>query len=145
MLANCRSKFLLDRLGRCLKMFVSTESISCHEFGLAIFIREKHLKLSWIPHHICLFEWSTERPFIASRIGEKGPLTSSWLDAHQPIEQRQPGRRRRWVCVHACLRDVFAIYNNIIWPRLIMIIIKNIILYFIQIRHTDDSPQRVLG
>ena len=41
MLANCMSQFLLDRLGRYLKLFVSTESISCHEFasqfGLAFF------------------------------------------------------------------------------------------------------------
>ena len=43
-------------------------------------------------------------------------------------------------CVHACMRDVFAIYDNDILPRLIMIIIKIIILYFIQIRHTDDFP-----
>ena len=42
------------------------------------------------------------------------------------------------VHVHACVRDVFAIYDNDILPRLIMIIIKIIILYFIQIRHTDD-------
>ena len=35
-------------------------------------------------------------------------------------------------CVHACVRDVFAIYDNDILPRLIMIIIKIIILYFIQ-------------
>ena len=46
------------------------------------------------------------------------------------------------VCVlvraRACVRDVFAIYDNNIWPRLIMIIIKIIILYFIQI--TDDFP-----
>ena len=41
-------------------------------------------------------------------------------------------------CVHACARDVFAIYDNDILPRLIMIIIKIIILYFIQIRHPDD-------
>ena len=41
--------------------------------------------------------------------------------------------------VHACVRDVFAIYDNIL-SRLIMIIIKIIILYFIQIRHTDDFP-----
>ena len=34
--------------------------------------------------------------------------------------------------------DVFALYDNDIIPRLIMIIIKIIILYFIQIRHTDD-------
>ena len=48
-LANCRSQFLLDRLGRCLKLFVSTESISSHDFacqfGIAIFfICEKHPK-----------------------------------------------------------------------------------------------------
>ena len=42
--------------------------------------------------------------------------------------------------VHACVRDVFAICDNKIWPRLIMIIIKIIILYFIQIRHTDEFP-----
>ena len=42
--------------------------------------------------------------------------------------------------VRACMRarDVSAIYDNDILPRLIMIIIKIIILYFIQIRHTDD-------
>ncbi len=32
-LANCSSQFLLDRLGRCLKLFVSTESTCCHEFA----------------------------------------------------------------------------------------------------------------
>ena len=42
------------------------------------------------------------------------------------------------VSVHACVRDVFAIYDDNILSRLIMIIIKMIILYFIQIRHTDD-------
>ena len=41
-------------------------------------------------------------------------------------------------CVNACVRDVFAIYDNDILPRLIMIIIKIIILYVIQIRHTDE-------
>ena len=46
-------------------------------------------------------------------------------------------------CVSACVRDVFAIlriYDNNISPGLLMIIIKIIILYFIQIRHTDDFP-----
>ena len=48
------------------------------------------------------------------------------------------------VCVHvcACVRDVFA-YNNNILPRLIMIIIKIIFLYFLEIAHTADSPQLV--
>ena len=35
--------------------------------------------------------------------------------------------------VSACVRDVFAIYDNDILPRLIMVILKIIILYFIQI------------
>ena len=77
----------------------------------------------------------------------------------------QPERRRRWVCacvracacVHVCacvrvsacvyartcmcawmrecVRNVFAIYNNEISPRL---------LYFIQIRHTDDFPSTAI-
>ena len=45
MLANSWSQFVLDRIGRCLKLFVTTESISCHEFssqfGLAIFVMQK--------------------------------------------------------------------------------------------------------
>ena len=49
MLANCRSQFLLDRLGRCLKLFASTLGPSSHDvasqFGLAqFFLREKHPK-----------------------------------------------------------------------------------------------------
>ena len=47
-------------------------------------------------------------------------------------------------CVHAreCVHDVFAISDNNISPRLIviLIIIKIIIPCFIQIRHTDDFP-----
>ena len=42
--------------------------------------------------------------------------------------------------VLACQRDVFEIYNNNTSPRLTMIIIQHIILYFIQITHTDDFP-----
>ena len=48
--------------------------------------------------------------------------------------------RTACACVRACVRDVFAMYENNILPRLIMIIIKIIIVYFIQIRHTDDFP-----
>ena len=33
------------------------------------------------------------------------------------------------VCMHACVRDVIAIYDNNILPRLIMIIIKIIFAY----------------
>ena len=45
MLAKCRSQFLLVRLGRCLKLFVSTDSTSSYQFaspfGLAFFYMRK--------------------------------------------------------------------------------------------------------
>ena len=54
------------------------------------------------------------------------------------------------LCVHACVRvcvcvcgygcHVFAIYDSNILPMLIVIIIKTIILHFIQITHIDDFP-----
>ena len=43
-------------------------------------------------------------------------------------------------CVSVYVLGVFAIYDNHISPMLIMIIIKIINLYFIQIGHTDDFP-----
>ena len=33
MFANGRSQFLLDRIGRCIKLFVSTDSTSCHHLA----------------------------------------------------------------------------------------------------------------
>ena len=86
----------------------------------------------------------------------------SWFSATDPSDRHnncdhgdQPQRRRWCVCVCACAcapcprtcarecvwvfgGHVFAIYDNNILPRLIMIIIKTIILYFIQITPTDD-------
>ena len=65
----------------------------------------------------------------------KRALTSSCLGA------TDASNLNGGVCVHSgpCMRDVFAIDDNNISPRLIMII-KIIILHFIQIRHTDDFP-----
>ena len=46
--ANCRSQFLLDRLGRCLELIVSSRGTSCHEFasqfGLEFFYTRKNPK-----------------------------------------------------------------------------------------------------
>ena len=67
----------------------------------------------------------------------KGGVNFVTLGRHRSIE---PERRRRCARVCACVRDVFAIFDNNMSPRLIMIIIKIIILYFIQIGHTDDFP-----
>ena len=82
-----------------------------------------------------LFTSMDHRPAIVSPASKVvRPTTESWLSA--------PIQRTTWVgvfaSVRACVRDVFAIYDNDILPRLVMIIIKIIILYFIQIRHTDD-------
>ena len=49
---------------------------------------------------------------------------------------------RTLACMHACVHDVFAIYDDNILSRLIMIIIKIIILYFIQISHNLKSQKR---
>ena len=43
------------------------------------------------------------------------------------------------MCARACMMCI-AKYDNNILPMLIMIILKIIILYFIQIRHIDDFP-----
>ena len=42
------------------------------------------------------------------------------------------------VCVRACVHVCVCAYDNNILLRLIMIIIKIIFLYFIEIAHTDD-------
>ena len=141
MLANCRSQFLLDRLGRCLKLFVSTESTFASQFGLDFFIREKHQKTIMNTKSLVqlLFEWRSDRPL--SRQRRNGGVNVVVFDHHRPLNSDNlDGGGCVCACVHECVCDVFAIYNNNIWPRLIMIIIQIIILYFIQITHTDDFP-----
>ena len=59
------------------------------------------------------------------------PLTSFAIRTHLYLYDKGKG---------VCVRDVCAIYDNNISPSLLMIIIKIIILYFIQIRHTDAFP-----
>ena len=80
---------------------------------------------------------------MASGTGEKRAyLRSSWLGAHRPCNSDNLDcdgggsvRACECACINACMRDVLAIYDNIISPRLVIIIIKTIILYFIQITH----------
>ena len=81
-----------------------------------------------------LFISMDHRPAIVSPASKAvRPTMTDKLGA--PIQRTATGGGVR---VHACVRDVFAIYDNYILHRLIMIIIEIIILYFIQIRHTDD-------
>ena len=82
-----------------------------------------------------LFISMDHRPAIVSPVSKSVRLTT--VECTDTANVVGGGVRE---CEHvcACVRDVFAIYDNDILPRLIMIIIKIIILYFIQIRHTDD-------
>ena len=97
-LANLRPQFLLDRLGRCLKLFVSTESTSCHElasqFGLEFFMR-KTLKTSGKPGRQCqcLFQWPATSHFIS------GAARHGWVPQTHLIATTE----RRW-CVWVCAR-----------------------------------------
>ena len=65
-LADCRSDFLLDRLERCLKLFASSESTSCHtfasQFGLAIFYAKTPKSIANTAFHTRLFIWMKHRP-----------------------------------------------------------------------------------
>ena len=98
-------------------MSQTVTSTSCNEFVSQLprnFLFAKNTKNYREYTTVYLNEAPTGH-FIASGTGEKGALTSSWLGAHRPIEQQQPGRRQCVkVCTYACERDVFAISDNII-------------------------------
>ena len=78
--ANCGSQLLLDRLGRCIKLFVSSECTSSHEFvsqfGLAICFYAKNTQNALKPCRLreCLFKWTSDRQ-------RKGAVTSPRLVA----------------------------------------------------------------
>ena len=80
----------------------------------------------------------------ASETGKKGAFTLSRLGATDSSNLNGDGgvcvRSRAYMHVSACVCDLFAIYDNYISPKLIMIIINFFILYFTQISHTDDFP-----
>ena len=109
-----------------------------------MFIREKLSKSLEIGWPVRLFISMSRRSAIVSPASERvrPTMTESWLGT--PKQRRSCVGVRECVrvcaCVRPCVRDVFAIYDDNIFSRLIMIIIKIIILYFIQIRHTDDFP-----
>ena len=111
------------------------------------FIREKHPK----PRgnrvaSTCAYLNDPATGHECQRNKRKGALTPSRLGATDAsnlngdggvhVCARMHACMRMRACIRECVRDVFAIYDNNISPRLIMIIIN--ILYFIQIRHTDD-------
>ena len=161
MLANCRSHFLLDRLGRCLKLLVSNDSTSCHEFasqfGLDIlfFLYAKNTQnyREYRVVHATVY-LNEALPAIQRwrKVGVNFVMVGRTDPSNSDNQNGDGGglvcayaRVCVCACVRACVRDVFAIYDKNILPRLIMII-KIIFLYFIEIAHAlMISPQRVPG
>ena len=112
------------------------------------FIREKHPKTrgnSIARASVYLNEPATGRDW-SPDTRRKVALTASQLGASDPSNSDNlNGDGGVCAFARACVCDVFAIYDNNNWPRLIMIISTTIFLYFIQITHTDDSRQWVHG
>ena len=125
---------MLDRLGRCLKLIVSSESISCHEFasqfGLEfVLYAKKNPNLSLIQSrpHVVYFNGSPTGHCLAS-VESSAPNHGVMAGRTDTRDSEQ--RRGGWVCafasvsvcaracVHACVLGVFAIYDNYILHRL---------------------------
>ena len=89
-----------------------------------------------------LFISMSRRSAIVSPASERvhPTMTESWLGAPK---QRTATVVCASVHVHACVRDVFAIYDDNILSRLIMMIIKIMILYSYKSDTLMISPQRV--
>ena len=114
--AICMSQFLLDRLGRCLKLFLSDESTSCHEFAsqfsLEIFLHAKNTqnyreyrvaRVTVYLNEAATGHWSPAEP-------AKRGVNSVKVGRHRSIEQRQPERRWQWAGASVrvmCLQYIF--------------------------------------
>ena len=110
--ANCRSQFLLDRLGKCLQLFVSSDSIILHEFasqfGLAFFLYAKNIQ-NYSEYCVAHARGQLNRTSVAGNCGhDSSPPTSrngnelsgnnilwSRLIASGESERRQHERRQR--------------------------------------------------
>ena len=142
---NGRSKFLLDRLGRCLKLFVSNDSTSCHELasqiGLELFYTRKTQKTignteSHMYATVYLNEAATGHSTPAKRgvnfvmVGRTDPSNSDNQngDGGGLVCVRECvcvcARACMQVCMRVCMMCLqIAIYDNML-PRMIMLIIK---------------------
>ena len=138
MLSNCRSNSCSNVSGNVSNCSyrLTVNPVTSSHFGLAIFHTRKTSKTSGKSghRHVCLFEWPGYRPWMPAEQAKRG--VNSVMLGRMCARPCMCACAR--ACVSACLRDVFAIYDNNISPRLIMIIIKMSILYFIQIRQSDD-------
>ena len=116
--ADCRSQFLLDRLGRCLKLIVSSGSTSCHEFasqfGLAFFLYAKNIhKLSRMPS--LAHKWLlNEKGRNAGLAGDRSTVSSKHTrafnghstDRLSQHDENNKSKRRQREFIHSRLENV---------------------------------------
>ena len=89
--------------------------VYCTQFGLAIFLYAKNIKnLGEIGWPVRVFIWMTLLPAMNASGAGRHVLAST------NISNSYGGDGGVCVFAHACVRGVFAIYDNNIWPRLIM-------------------------
>ena len=126
MLANCRSQFLLDRLGRCIKLSVSTDSTSCHEnasqFGLAFFNTRKTRKnyREDRPSRMCLLNEPATPVTMRSLLNRQrvvGAATTAVILSGDRLSQNsKKSKRRQWEFIHSLLEKCGL--GIITWPKL---------------------------
>ena len=116
--ANCRSQFLLDRLGRCIKLILSSESISCYEiasqFGLEFVLYAKetsHLSLIQSRPHVVYFNGSPTGHCLASvesgapnHDGQIGCTDTANSDGRGVCGVCVFASVSVWACMRACVR-----------------------------------------
>ena len=126
----------------------------CVSVRPSIFYMRKTLKTSGKPGCQCLFQWpatsyyhqrSGPSPLVGTDPSNSDTVTAVCVSVGDVCARVRAGACAR-MCVRPCVRDVFAIYDNNIWPTLIMIIIKKILFHM---SYKSDtlmiSPQRVPG
>ena len=123
-LANCRSQFWLDSLGRCLKLFLSTDNTSCHEswfasqFGLEYAKNTKNYREYRIAHAtVYLNEAATGHSTAAKGVERTDPSNSDNQNGDGGGLVCACSRVCARVCMRACMRARLQYTIIIFYPR----------------------------
>ena len=106
--ADCRSQFLLDRLGRCLKLIVSYRGTSSHEFasqfGLEfVYTRKTYINYRKVrPSLNCLMN---EKGRNAGLAGDRSTVSVS-TDRLSQHDENNKSKRRQREFIHSRLENV---------------------------------------
>ena len=115
--ADCRSQFLLDRLGRCLKLIVSYRGTSSHEFASQFGLEFFYTRKTYINYSEC-------RPSLNCLLNEKGrnaglagdrstvsgkhtrAFNGHSTDRLSQHDENNKSKRRQREFIHSCLENV---------------------------------------